>query len=73
MTDIETDRLILRLLPAEALVSTITVMDLMGQTRSVFARGYSLETYMYSAVLYALLALLLTAGLRAVEKRLRVA
>ncbi|MBW0157514.1 ABC transporter permease subunit [Sedimentimonas flavescens] len=61
------------LMKGSALVSTITVMDLMGQTRSVFARGYSLETYMYSAVLYALLALLLTAGLRAVEKRLRVA
>lgn len=60
------------LMKGSALVSTITVMDLMGQTRSVFARGYSLETYLYSAVLYSLLAIILTLGLKAVERRLNV-
>ncbi len=60
------------LMKGSALVSTITVMDLMGQTRSVFARGYSLETYAYSAVLYLLLAFSLTLMLKAIERRLRV-
>ncbi|GGE61705.1 ABC transporter permease [Actibacterium pelagium] len=60
------------LMKGSALVSTITVMDLMGQTRSVFARGYAMETYAYSAVLYLLLALFLTLLLKMVERRLRV-
>jgi polar amino acid transport system permease protein len=43
-----------------ALVSTITVMDLMGQTRTVFARSYDLGIYLWAALLYLALAAMLT-------------
>lgn len=39
-----------------ALVSTITVLDLMGQTHTVFARSYNLDVSACSAGLYLLLA-----------------
>lgn len=58
------------LLKGSALVSTITVMDLMGQTRAVFAKSYSLDIYLYATVLYLILAGIITLLYRMLEKSL---
>lgn len=52
---------VILLMKGSALVSTITVMDLMGQTRTEFAKNFNLEVYVYAALLYLGLAGLLTA------------
>ena len=61
---------VILLLKGSALISTITVLDLMGQTRTVFARSYNLEIYLYAAILYLLLAGLITFVFRRIELRL---
>ncbi|MEM7776433.1 MAG: ABC transporter permease subunit [Pseudomonadota bacterium] len=61
---------VILLLKASALVSTITVLDLMGQIRTVFSRSYSLEIFLYGAIMYLMLTGLLTLLLRAIEARL---
>ena len=48
------------LLKASALVSTITVYDLMGHARTVFSRSYDLWVYGSAAVLYIVLTALIT-------------
>lgn len=57
------------LMKGSALISTITVLDLMGQTRTVFARNFDLTTYAYAAVLYLLMAGLITFVVKWVEAR----
>ncbi len=56
-----------------ALISTITVMDLMGQTRTIFARSYNLEIYLYAAVLYLAITGTITVLFKLVERRLSTA
>ena len=58
------------LLKGSALVSTITVYDLMGETRSVFSRGYDDTIYLYAAALYLTLTLVITGGFRFAERRM---
>ncbi len=48
------------LLKASALVSTITVLDLMGHARTVFSRSYDLWVYGSAAILYIVLTALMT-------------
>ena len=60
---------VILLMKGSALVSTIAVLDLMGQTRTVFARTYSLDIYVYSAIMYLVLAGLITLGFKLVERR----
>jgi amine acid ABC transporter, permease protein, 3-TM region, His/Glu/Gln/Arg/opine family len=48
------------LLKASALVSTITVLDLMGHARTVFSRSYDLAVYGGAAILYIALTALIT-------------
>jgi His/Glu/Gln/Arg/opine family amino acid ABC transporter permease subunit len=48
------------LLKASALVSTITVLDLMGHARTVFSRSYDLWVYGGAAILYIILTALIT-------------
>lgn len=60
------------LLKGSALVSTITVLDLMGQTRTIFARSYSLDIFVYAAILYLSLSATLTVLLRWMEARMRL-
>jgi His/Glu/Gln/Arg/opine family amino acid ABC transporter permease subunit len=60
------------LLKGSALVSTITVLDLMGQTRTIFARSYSLDIFVYAAILYLTLSATLTVLLRRIEARMRL-
>ncbi|KEJ87874.1 ABC transporter permease [Sulfitobacter donghicola] len=56
------------LMKGSALISTITVLDLMGQTRTVFARNFDLTSYAYAAVLYLILASLITLFVAGVQK-----
>ena len=63
------DNEVVLLMKGSALVSTITVLDLMGQTRTIFSRSYSLEIYGYSAVLYLILDGIIALTFKAVELR----
>lgn len=58
------------LLKGSALVSTIAVWDLMGETRSIFSRTYDLQTFLWAGVIYFVLAFLLTRLFCQVEKRI---
>ncbi len=62
---------VILLLKGSALVSTITVLDLMGQTRTIFSRSYNLEIFLYAIVLYLVLSGTLTIFLRVLEARMR--
>lgn len=61
---------VILMLKGSALVSTITVYDLMGETRSVFSRGYDDTVYLYAAAMYLILALGITGVFRMAEQRL---
>lgn len=56
------------LMKGSALISTITVLDLMGQTRTVFSRNFDLNTYVYAAILYLILAAIITGFVSVVER-----
>ena len=58
------------LLKGSALVSTITVFDLMGQTRTVFARDYDLSWFFLAGVIYFAITFVLTRAFRLAERRL---
>ncbi|WP_299732352.1 ABC transporter permease subunit [uncultured Tateyamaria sp.] len=60
------------MMKGSALISTITVLDLMGQTRTVFARNFDLTTYLYAAILYLVLAGLITAFVNTIERRMQL-
>ena len=64
---------IILLMKGTALVSTITVMDLMGQTRTIFSRGYNLDVFVYATILYLIIAGVITLILRQIERRLAYA
>jgi His/Glu/Gln/Arg/opine family amino acid ABC transporter permease subunit len=61
---------VILLLKGSALVSTIAVWDLMGETRSIFSRTYSLDVFIYAGIIYFLLTFLLTRVFRQVERRI---
>ncbi len=61
---------VILLLKASALVSTIAVWDLMGETRSIFSRTYSLDTFVYAGIAYFLMAFILTRAFSLIEKRI---
>lgn len=58
------------MLKASALASVITLFDLMGATRAIFARHFALEMFVYAAVLYLALTLVLSRATAAIEARL---
>ena len=61
---------VILLMKGTALASTITVLDLMGQSRTIFSRNYDLMNFVYAAVLYLILSGLLTWSFRRFEKRI---
>lgn len=63
---------VILLLKGSALVSTITVMDLMGETRTLFSRNYDLMLYVYAGCLYLAMVAVLTLLFRWAERRMRV-
>ena len=40
---------------ASALAAIVTLLDLMGQTRFIFARTFDFSVYLYAAVIYLLI------------------
>ena len=61
---------IVLLLKSSALVSTIAVWDLMGETRSIFSRTYSLDVFVYAGLIYFGLTFMLTRVFSLIERRL---
>jgi len=61
---------VILLLKGSALVSTITVFDLMGVTRTLFSRTYSLDIFVYAGLIYFAITFVLTGLFRAAEHRL---
>ena len=61
---------VILLLKGSALVSTIAVWDLMGETRSIFSRTYALEVFIYAALIYFALTFSLTRLFNQIEKRI---
>ncbi len=58
------------LLKASALVSTITVFDLMGETRTIYARNFSMWDYAIAAAMYLAMTATLTQAFRMAEREL---
>ncbi len=54
------------IIKASALAAIVTLLDLMGQTRFVFARTFDFSVYLYAAILY----LMMTEAIRRVWDRL---
>ena len=55
---------------ASAVTSLITVLDIMGQTRSVFSQTYDISFYLWAAVFYLIIVESLRRTLNALEARL---
>ncbi|MDV7400050.1 ABC transporter permease subunit, partial [Arthrospira platensis SPKY1] len=64
---------VILMLKGSALASTITLLDLMGATRSVIARTYmNMEFFLLAGVLYLLIAAALIGLFRLLERALNV-
>jgi polar amino acid transport system permease protein len=61
---------VILLLKGSALVSTIAVWDLMGETRSIFSRTYAMEIFIYAGIIYFLMTFILTRVFVYIEKRI---
>jgi polar amino acid transport system permease protein len=61
---------VILLLKGSALVSTIAVWDLMGETRSVFSRTYDIDVFLVAGVIYFLITFLFTRAFYRVERRI---
>jgi len=61
---------VILLMKGSALVSTIAVWDLMGETRSIFSRTYSLDTFVYAGIIYFLITFILTRVFARIESRI---
>ncbi len=57
------------MLKGTALASIITLFDLMGTTRVIFARSFGLEVFLYAGILYLLLTWIITRGVKYLEYR----
>jgi len=55
---------------SSALTAIVTLLDLMGQTRYIFARTFDFSVYLYAAVIYLALTELLSRGWVVAERRL---
>lgn len=58
------------LMKASALASIVTVFDLMGRTRQIFSRSFDLSIYLWAALFYLLLTVILVFIWRKAETRL---
>jgi len=61
---------VILLLKGSALVSTIAVWDLMGETRSIFSRTYDINVFLLAAVIYFLLTFVFTRIFRQIDIRI---
>lgn len=61
---------IILLLKGSAVVSVITVLDVMGQTRRIFSQTFDMSVYLWAAVLYLLMTTAFVLLWRRLEKHL---
>lgn len=61
---------VILLLKGSALVSTIAVWDLMGETRSIFSRTYDINVFLLAAVIYFLMTFVFTRIFRQIDIRI---
>lgn len=55
---------------SSALTAIVTLLDLMGQTRFIFARTFDFSVYLYAAIIYLALTEVMTRGWGMAERRL---
>ena len=55
---------------SSALTAIVTLLDLMGQTRYIFARTFDFSVYLYAAVIYLTLTEIMGRGWGVLERRL---
>ena len=60
------------MLKASALVSTIALVDLMGAARAIYSRTFTLEVYVYAALLYGVATVIVGWVVGWAERRWRV-
>ncbi len=63
---------VIYMLKGTAVASTVTLFDLMGVARAIYAGSFRFEIYLAAALIYIALTALLTWGVRSVERRLKV-
>lgn len=61
---------VILMMKASALASIVTVFDLMGRTRQVFARSFDFSVYLWAALFYLCLTAMFVLLWRSAEKRL---
>ena len=61
---------VILLMKASALASVVTVFDLMGQTRAIFAKTFDFSVYIWAALIYLCLTATFVAIWRSLEQRL---
>ena len=61
---------IILMIKASAIVSIVTVFDLMGETRRAFSRTFDYQTYIYAAIFYLVIVEFLRNVLVHLENRL---
>ena len=58
------------MIKASAIASLVTIFDLMGVTKMVFARSFDFQVYLWAAVLYLLIVEIVRRSLKFIEGRL---
>ena len=61
---------IILMIKGSAIVSIVTVFDLMGETRRAYSRTFDFQMYLWAAVLYLAIVELLRNVWNALERRL---
>lgn len=61
---------IILMVKGSAILSIITVLDMMGETRYAFSRTFDYQTYLWAAIFYLAIVEILRHGWAAIETRL---
>lgn len=61
---------IILLMKGSAVASVITIFDLMGETKTIFAKTFDFSIYLWAALVYLAVTTLFVRGWRSLEKRL---
>ncbi|GGO89512.1 amino acid ABC transporter permease [Marinobacterium nitratireducens] len=61
---------VILLLKGSAIASVVTLFDLMGQTRAIFAKSFDFSIYLWAALLYLLITMVIVRIWRYLEKRI---
>lgn len=61
---------IILMIKASAIVSLVTLFDLMGMARQIFSRTFAIEIFLYAAILYLIIAFVFVRVWSLMERRL---